>query len=230
MQSKNYPINKWALDDRPREKLLSKSPMALSDAELLAILINSGNTEMSAVELGREVMKLCNNNLNDLFKLTVNELRTIRGIGRARAITIVAALELGRRRHAAELKKNFKVTASHDVAKHLRTLLRDLNAEVFAVLYLNKANKIIYFGIISQGGITGTIVDPRLIIRKALEEDALNLILCHNHPSGSLLPSQADKAITQKVKEAARLFDITVIDHIIVSEEGYYSFADEGIL
>jgi DNA repair protein RadC len=230
MQSKNYPINKWALGDRPREKLLSKSPMALSDSELLAILINNGNRELSAVELGREVMKLGNNNLNDVFKLTVSDLITLPGIGEAKAITIVAALELGRRRHAGDPLKKKSLTNSHEVVHHLRTLLRDLSSEVFAVLYLNKANKVMHFGIESHGGMTSTIADPRMIIKKALEEDAVNLVLCHNHPSGSLTPSAADKLITRKIKEAASLFDITVVDHLIVSEEGYFSFADEGLL
>jgi len=230
MQSKNYPIYEWPEDDRPREKLLSKRPMALSDSELLAILINNGNKKQSAVELGRDILKLANNNLNDLFKLTVNELITLPGIGPAKAISIVAALELGRRRYAMEgLGKNI-VTSSSDVANHLRALLRDRPSEVFGVLYMNQSNRINHFGIVSEGGITSTIADPRLIIKKALEEEAVNLILCHNHPSGNLQPSAADQVLTRKIKDAAALFDIRVLDHIIVSEEGYYSFADAGIL
>jgi DNA repair protein RadC len=230
MQSKNYSIKEWAEDDRPREKLLSKRPTALSDSELLAILINNGNKKQSAVELGRDIMKLAKNNLNDLFKLTVKELITLPGIGPAKAITIVAALELGRRRYAKEGLGKSIVTSSHDVANHLRALLRDRTSEAFGVLYLNQSNRINHFGIVSEGGITSTVADPRLIIKKALEEEAVNLILCHNHPSGNLKPSAADQLLTHKIKEAATLFDIRVLDHIIVSEEGYYSFADEGIL
>ena len=230
MQAKKPSIKDWALDDQPREKLLRKSPMALSDAELLAILINQGDTEKSAVDLGREVFKLGNDNLNDLFKLTVKELMSLRGIGEAKAVTIVAALELGRRRHALEVFSQPVVTNSRDVANHLRALLRDRPSEVFAVFYLSQSNRVNHFNIVSEGGLTGTIADPRLIVKKALEEDAVNLILCHNHPSGNLQPSSADQLLTRKIKDAARLFDITILDHIIVSEEGYFSFADEGIL
>jgi DNA repair protein RadC len=230
MQAKNYPIKDWAADDRPREKLLEKSPVALSNAELLAILIHHGSKGKSAVDLAQDVFLLGNNNLNDLFKLTIKELMSLQGIGLAKAVTIVAALELGRRRHALETFDKSVVTNSRDVAHYLRALLRDRPAEVFAVLYLSQSNRIIHFNIVSEGGITGTIVDPRLIIKKALEEDAVNLILCHNHPSGNLQPSAADQLLTRKIKDAARLFDITILDHIIVSEEGFYSFADEGIL
>lgn len=230
MQAKNYPIREWPEDDRPREKLLSKSPLHLSNSELLAILIRLGSKGKSAVDLAQDIMKFGNNNLNDLFKLTVKELMSVRGIGLTKAVTIAAAFELGRRRHALEAFDRSVVTNSRDVANYLRTLLRDRPAEVFAVLYLSQSNRIKRFQIMSEGGLTGTIADPRLIIRKALEEEAVNLILCHNHPSGNLLPSAADQLLTRKIKEAAQLFDITVLDHIIVSEEGYFSFADEGVL
>jgi DNA repair protein RadC len=230
MQAKNYPIKKWAIDDRPREKLLSKNTMHLSNSELLAILLQHGIKGKSAVELGQDIMNVGDNNLNNLFKLTINDLKAIKGVGNAKAATIMAALELGRRRNAMESFDKSIVNNSRDVAAYLRTLLRDQPAEVFAVLYLSQSNRIRFFHILSEGGITGTVADPRLIVKKALEVNALHLILCHNHPSGNLQPSQADQLLTHKIKEAARLFDISVLDHIIVSEEGYYSFADEGNL
>lgn len=230
MQAKNYPIHEWAEDDRPREKLLSKSPNHLSNSELLAILLRLGSKGKSAVDLAQDILKGCNDNLNDLFKVTVKELMAVRGVGLTKAVTIAAAFELGRRRHALEAFDRSVVSNSRDVAQYLRTLLRDRPAEVFAVMYLSQSNRIKRFHIMSEGGLTSTIVDPRLIIRKALEEEAVNLILCHNHPSGSLLPSAADQLLTRKIKDAARLFDIAILDHIIVSEEGYFSFADENIL
>ena len=230
MQEKNYSIKNWAKDDRPREKLLSRGPAILSDSELLAILINNGNREKSALDLAQEVLRLGKNSLSELGKLSVRELMKIKGIGEAKAITITAAMELGRRRQAANPRDKMVVTSSTDVAGYLQTVLRDYKHEVFAVLFLNRANKINDFKIISEGGITGTVADPRIILKKALEEDAVSLILCHNHPSGSLKPSRADEELTQKIKEAARYFDIKVLDHLIVSDDGYFSFADEGIL
>ncbi|AXY77850.1 JAB domain-containing protein [Paraflavitalea soli] len=230
MQAKNYPIKDWAEDDRPREKLLSKSPNTLSNSELLAILIQYGIKGKSAVDLAQDIMRFSKNDLNNLFKVTVKELMSVKGVGMTKAVSIVAALELGRRRHALESFAGSVVTNSRDVAQYLRTLLRDRPSEVFAVMYLSQSNRITHFHIVSEGGITGTIADPRLIIKQALEENAVNLILCHNHPSGNLQPSAADQLLTQKIKQSALLFDIKVLDHIIVSEEGYYSFADEGTL
>jgi DNA repair protein RadC len=230
MQEQNYSIKQWAKDDRPREKLLTKGPQTLSDSELLAILILNGNKEKSALDLAKDVLKLGKNNLPELGKLTVRELTKIKGIGEAKAVTIVAALEIGRRRQALAAREKPVVSSSADVALYLQTLLRDHRHEVFAVLFLNRANKINHFQIISEGGITGTVADPRVILKKALEEDAVNLILCHNHPSGSLKPSRADEELTKKIKEAATYFDIKVLDHLIVSDDGYYSFADEGLL
>jgi DNA repair protein RadC len=230
MQEQNYSIKQWAKDDRPREKLLTKGPQILSDSELLAILILNGNREKSALDLAKDVLKLSKNSLPELGKLTVRELTKVKGIGEAKAITIIAALELGRRRQALASREKSIVTSSADVATYLQTLLRDHRHEVFAVLFLNRANKINHFQIISEGGITGTVADPRVILKKALEEDAVSLILCHNHPSGSLKPSRADEELTRKIKEAATYFDIKVLDHLIVSDDGYYSFADEGIL
>lgn len=230
MQEEKYSIKQWAKDDRPREKLLFKGPTALSNSELVAILINNGSKEKSAVELAQDVLRLGKDNLNELGKLSVKELMKIKGIGEAKAISIAAAMELGRRRQAtASLEKNV-VTSSTDVANFLQTKLKDYKHEVFAVVFLNRSNKINNFQIISEGGITGTVADPRIILKRALEEDAVSIILCHNHPSGSLKPSKADEELTYKIKEAAKYFDIKVLDHLIVSDDGYYSFADEGIL
>lgn len=230
MQANNYSIKHWAPGDRPREKLLAKGADILSDSELLAILINYGTRDKSAVELAREILRLGKDNLLELGKLSIPELTKVKGIGMAKAITIKAALELGRRRQAAaSLFKNV-ITTSHDIASYLETSLKDYRHEVFGVVFLNRANKVNHFEIISEGGLTGTIADPRIILKKALESDAVSLILCHNHPSGSLKPSRADEELTLKIKEAARYFDIKVLDHIIIGDDGYFSFADEGIL
>src|ERR1700712_3998444 len=230
MQEQNYSIKLWAKDDRPREKLLVKSATALSDSELLAILIMNGSREKTAVDLAREVLQLSKNNLHELGKLSVNDLIKIKGIGAAKAVIITAALELGRRRQATAFLGKSVIKDSKDIASYLQVLLKDYTKEVFAVVFLNRANKINHFEIVSEGRITGTVADPRIILKKALEENAVSLILCHNHPSGNLRPSRADEELTAKIKEAARFLDIKVIDHVIVSEEGYFSFADEGIL
>ncbi|HEX4875346.1 MAG TPA: DNA repair protein RadC, partial [Chitinophagaceae bacterium] len=169
-------------------------------------------------------------NLSELGRLTIKDLMKIKGIGEAKAITIAAALELGRRRQSAAALEKTIISSSRDTAAFLQSRLRDMQHEVFAVVFLNRANKINHFEIISEGGITGTVADPRIILKKALEHNAVSIILSHNHPSGSLKPSRADEQLTSKIKEAARFLDITVIDHIIVSETGYYSFADEGLL
>ena len=230
MQEKKYSIRQWAEDDRPREKLRSKGAENLSDSELLAILINNGTRMKTAVDLAKEVLQIGKNSLNSLGKLSVKELMKVNGIGEAKAITIAAALEIGRRRQASLPLEKPIIKDSREIAQYLQALLRDHHHEVFVVVFLNRANRINHFEIVSEGGITGTVADPRIILKKALEEDAVNLILCHNHPSGNLLPSRADEELTVKIKEAAKYFDIKVLDHIIVSEEGYYSFADEGIL
>jgi len=230
MQEHKYSIKQWAKDDRPREKLLLNGSENLSNSELLAILIHNGSREKTAVDLAKEILKIGKDNLNELGKISVKELMKIKGIGEAKAITIVAALELGRRRHASASLEKVIISSSIDIAQYLQARLKDFQHEVFAVLFLNQANKINHFEIISEGGITGTVADPRIILKKALEEDAVNIILCHNHPSGSLKPSRIDEELTKKIKEAARFLDIKVLDHIIVSEDGYYSFADEGLL
>jgi DNA repair protein RadC len=233
MENFNKPstsIKNWAADDRPREKMVSKGAAILSNSELIAILINNGSKDKSAVDLAKEVLRLVSDNLNELGKLTLKDFQKIKGIGIAKAITIAAALELGRRRQAAATLDKPIVKSSKDIAQYLKALLKDFTYEVFAVLFLNQANKINHFEIVSRGGITGTVADPRIILKRALEEDATSIVLSHNHPSGSLKPSKADEVLTQKIKEAAQYFDIKVIDHIIVSEEGFYSFADEGLL
>ena len=230
MQARKYSIKEWAKDDMPREKLREKGVNTLSNSELLAILINHGNKQKTAVDIAKEVLQLGKNNLGELGKLSVKELMKINGIGEAKAITIIAALELGRRRQANDALDKTQVKDSKDIARYFQSLLQDHTQEVFAVVFMNQANKINHLEIVSIGGITATIADPRIILKKALEEDAVSIILCHNHPSGNLKPSSADQQLTKKVKEAAAYFDIKLMDHIIVSNEGYFSFADEGLL
>jgi DNA repair protein RadC len=224
-------IKTWALDDRPREKLLQKGSDALSNSELLAILINNGTKDRSAVDLAKELLSDVNNDLQKLGKLSVKELLQlkIKGLGEAKSIAIAAALELGIRRDTSEKKKEV-ILNSKDIAAYLRAQMQYKGHEVFAVVFLNQANKVLHHEIISEGGITGTVADPRIILKKALEHNATSVILSHNHPSGNLKPSRQDEEMTHKIKTAAGYLDIQVIDHIIVSDEGYYSFADEGIL
>jgi DNA repair protein RadC len=230
MQEHKYSIKEWAKDDRPREKLLSAGPENLSHSELLAILIHKGTRQKSAVDLAREILRLGKDDLGELGKLSVKELMKVKGIGTVKAITIAAALELGRRREGLSSSEKLTATASKDIARFLQAKFRDHRHEVFAVLFLNRANKLNHFEIISEGGITGTVADPRIILKKALEENAVSIILCHNHPSGSLKPSRADEQLTSKISQAVSLLDIKLLDHIIVSENGYFSFADEGLL
>ncbi len=223
-------ITKWAVEDRPREKLIQKGTASLSDAELLAILINSGTKDKSAVDVGRELLGLVNNNLNSLGKLTIADLKKIRGIGIARAVTIVAALELGRRRKQSEVEYVPQIRSSKDVSDIFQPLLSDLMHEEFWILFLNRSNKVITRMKLSQGGLSGTVTDVRMIMKKAVECLASGIIVCHNHPSGNLNPSEADSKITQKIKEAGNLMDIQLLDHLIISDKDYYSFADNGIL
>jgi DNA repair protein RadC len=223
-------IKNWAIDDRPREKLLLKGKESLSDSELLAILINTGSGKNSAVDLAREVLKLGKDNLDELGKLSIKDLTRIPGIGEAKAVTLAAALELGRRRHASTFYNKNYVRSSKELAEFLKTSLKDYPYEVFAVIFLNRANKINHFEVMSKGGLSNTIVDPRIIFKKAFEVDCTSLILCHNHPSGSLRPSRADEELTTRLKNAGNLLDIKVVDHIIVSDEGFYSFADDGLM
>lgn len=223
-------ITDWAVEDRPREKLIQKGTSSLSDAELLAILISSGTKDKSAVDLGRELLGIVNNNLNSLGKLTISDLKKLHGIGTARAVTITAALELGRRRKLSEIPDVTQIKCSKDVADIFQPLLSDISHEEFWILFLNRSNKVINTMKLSQGGISGTVTDVRIVMKKAIEYLASGIIVCHNHPSGNLNPSESDTKITQKIKEAGALMDIQLLDHLIISDKDYYSFADNGLL
>jgi len=225
-----HGIGLWARGDQPREKLLDKGPKALSDSELLAILIRIGKPGGSAVELARTVLKENQDSLLELGKRTAREMMKIEKIGLAKAVTIAAAMEIGRRRHIALALERPIIKDSPTAAAYLRPQLIDYPYEVFGVLYLNQSGRLKHFEKISQGGITATTVDPRLIFKKALAEDAVSIIVSHNHPSGSLRPSKADEALTAKICEGARYLDIKLLDHIIVGDQGYFSFANEGLL
>ncbi|MBN2813805.1 MAG: DNA repair protein RadC [Bacteroidales bacterium] len=227
---KNLSIRNWALEDRPREKLMAGGTQQLSNAELIALLIGSGTREISAVELARQVLHLANNNLDKLGKYSVSDLTKLKGIGQAKAISIVAALELGRRRKLEDTPDLHKITGSAEVFNLMFPLLGDLTYEEFWVLLLNRSNKVTEKRKISQGGITGTVTDIRLILKMAIDSLSTSLILCHNHPSGNLQPSEADINITRRLKEASSLMDIAVLDHVIIAGRSYYSFADEGII
>ncbi|KAF0131044.1 MAG: DNA repair protein radc [Bacteroidetes bacterium] len=223
-------IKNWADDDRPREKLMLKGKTSLSDAELIAILIGSGNTEESAVELSRRILHANNDNLVDLSRMSLHELIKFKGIGEAKAISIIAALELGKRRRSAEARERKTITSSKDAFEQMYATTADLDYEKFWVMLLDQANKVIRIAEVSEGGITGTIADPKKIFKVALEGNACNIILCHNHPSGQLKPSEADIKITEKLKRSGEIIDIKVLDHLIIGIDGFFSFADEGIL
>ena len=225
------PICDWAVDDRPREKLLQKGPAALSHAELLAILIHSGNRELSAVSLAQSILLGCGNDLSELARLGLYELSRFAGIGEAKAATIMAAMELGRRRQTAALSSNRTVLYnSADAAALLKPLLEDQPCETFYAVYLNHANKVLGHSCISTGGRTSTTVDPRLVFEAALLHKATRILLCHNHPSGNLRPSHADVTMTLRLKEAGKLLDIDVIDHVIVADTGYFSLREDGMM
>ena len=223
------PISQWAEDDRPREKFLLKGKSTLSDSELLAILIGSGSRNESAVQLCQRILASTNNNLNQLGKLSIAQLTQFKGIGEAKAITIAAALELGRRRRSEEAVEFTKITSSKAVFEIMQPIIGELPHEEFWVLYLNNSNKVIYKSQLSKGGITGTIVDIRLIFKTVFENNATAIILTHNHPSGKLMASEQDIQVTKKIKLAAQQLDVNLLDHIIVTENGFYSFNDEGI-
>ena len=229
-KNESNPIKSWPVDDRPREKMQAKGAAALSNSELLAILINNGNKKKSALQIAKDILLVGQNNLDELGKLSLKDLQKINGIGIAKAITIAAAMELGRRRMNSDFLNKTIVRSSGEIANYLKSVLKDHPHEVFAVLFLNRANKILHFEIVSSGGLTGTVADPRIILKKALETGATSIVLSHNHPSGSLKPSRADEELTQKIRQAAMYLDIKVLDHIFVSDEGYFSFADEGLL
>jgi len=225
-----FPIRSWSEDDKPREKLIAKGKAALSDAELIAILIGSGSRNESAVDLSKRILSSLDNNLNALGKIPVAKLTTFKGIGQAKAITIVAAMELARRRRAEEAVSLAKVTSSRSIFEIMQPVIGELSHEEFWIIYLNNANKVIQKSQLSKGGITGTLVDVRLVLKMAIETGAVGIILTHNHPSGTLLPSEADKQITRKLKLAAESLDIKILDHVIITETNYFSFADDGIL
>lgn len=223
-------IKSWALDDRPREKLLAKGKNALSDAELIAILIGSGNRNESAVALSKRILQSVDGNINALAKLSVEKLIEFKGIGEAKAISIITALELGKRRQLETALEKPKINSSKAVFNVMQPIIGDLPHEEFWVLFLNNSNKVLAKSQISKGGLTATIVDVRLLFKRALELASVGIIVCHNHPSGKLQPSNADKQITQKIKNAGVTLDIKLLDHLIVTEKDYFSFADEGAL
>ncbi|MCB0447804.1 MAG: DNA repair protein RadC [Gelidibacter sp.] len=225
-----FSIKNWSLDDRPREKLLNKGKAALSDAELVAILIGSGNRQESAVDLCKRILASVDHNLSALGKLSIKQLMEFKGIGEAKAITIVAALELGRRRRGEEALQLNKIESSQSVFELMQPIIGELPHEEFWIVYVNNSNKVIQKNQLSKGGITGTLVDVRLALKTAIEVGAVGLVLAHNHPSGTLKPSEADRQITQKLKTAAESLDIKVLDHLIITEKAYFSFADEGML
>ncbi len=227
---KKLNIKEWAVEDRPREKLMLNGPRSLSDAELLAILIGSGNLNESAVELTRRILTSVGNDLNELSRKSIDSLKSFKGIGDAKAITIVAALEIGKRRKEAGVFNTKTITGSRDAFDFFQPLLGDLNHEEFWVMVLDRGNKIKDTFKASQGGVTGTVTDVKIIIKAALEKLANSIILCHNHPSGNLQASDADRKITKKISEAAKYMDIQVLDHIIIGQNSYLSFADEGML
>jgi DNA repair protein RadC len=232
MQEKpsSFSIKNWSQDDQPREKLRDKGKAALSDAELVAILIGSGNRDESAVALCKRILASVDNNLNALGKLSIKQLMEFKGIGEAKAITIAAAMELGRRRRGEDALYQQKITSSMSVFELMQPILGELPHEEFWIIYMNNSNKVIQKDQLSKGGITGTLVDVRLVLKKALEVGATGIILVHNHPSGTLKPSEADKRLTKKLKAAGESLDIKVLDHLIITEKAYFSFADDNLL
>jgi DNA repair protein RadC len=225
-----FSIKSWSVEDRPREKLLIKGKNSLSKAELVAILIGSGNKDESAVDLSKRILASVNFSLHELGKLTVKKLTKFKGIGEAKAITIVSALELSRRRRSERALIKKKIDSSRSVFELMQPIIGELFHEEFWVIYLNSSNKVLMKSFLSKGGITSTSVDLRLILKSALQIGAVGLVLAHNHPSGALRPSGADKNITKKIKQAAEILDIKVVDHLIITENSYFSFADKRLL
>jgi DNA repair protein RadC len=223
-------IKSWAEDDRPREKLLLKGRSALSDAELIAILLGSGTRELSAVDLAKHILSSTNHSLNQLARLQVNDLKKFKGIGEAKAISIVASLELGRRRREEDAAEKSRIGSSRDIYELLSANLTDIDHEEFWIILLNRSNRVKDKLCISRGGISGTVVDARLIFKPALEQLASGVVLCHNHPSGNLQPSESDRRLTARLVECGRIFDIAVVDHVIFADHGYFSFADQSLL
>jgi DNA repair protein RadC len=226
----NLGIKQWAEEDRPREKLLLKGRTALSDAELIAILISSGNDEESAVDLSKRILDASHNNLLELSKLSVNDLKKFRGIGEAKALSIIAALELGKRRQRSSAMEKPIILSSAKAFDYIQASLSDLAHEEFVVLYLNKALKVITHDTLSRGGISGTVADIKIILKSAIEKLATYIIVAHNHPSGNLKPSHQDIELTKKLQEGCKLVDIILNDHLIIGDNEYYSFADHGMM
>ena len=226
----NLSIKTWAEEDRPREKLILKGKSVLSDAELIAILIGSGTKELTAVELSRNILAACQNNLNNLAKLGLKDLTKFHGIGEAKAVSIISALELGRRRKEQTADRKPTITSSNEAYCALKPHLSDLKHEEFWILLLNKANQLLKMAQISSGGLAGTVADIRMMFKQALEESATSIVVAHNHPSGNLRPSEQDYRLTQRIKSAGQTLDIPLIDHIIFTDHGYFSFADESRL
>ena len=223
-------ITAWAEEDRPREKLLLKGKHALSNAELVAIILGSGSREESAVSLAQQILNSVDNNLNDLGRCALSELQRFKGIGEAKAISIAAAMELGRRRQLSAIKDRPQIKSSSNAFDAIAPILIDLPHEEFWILLMNRSNHVIGRASISTGGVSGTVVDAKIVFKKALEKQGTtSIILCHNHPSGNLQPSDADIFLTKKLRDGAKLLDLTIFDHLIVSERGYFSFADEGM-
>lgn len=223
-------INCWAPGDRPREKFRSSGASALSDSELIAILIRNGTGSHNAVELAREILNGCKNNLHDLGRAGLHELMSVKGVGAAKAITLLAALELGRRCRTAEAMSMKKITCSRDAVSLLEPILRDLQHEEFWIILLNRANAVIDQRMISKGGVSGTVVDPKIIFNEALKMKASGIIVSHNHPSNNPRPSESDLQLTKKLREGGKLMEISLLDHIIIAGTSFYSFADEGVL
>lgn len=223
-------IKDWAIDDRPREKLAMQGARSLSDAELLAIILGSGSRSETAVELARRILSSLDNNLVELGKCDRQQLMRFKGVGEAKAINIIAATELGRRRKEQENIRRTVITEVVDAVRIFQPLLEDLPVEEFWILLLNQSNKVIGKQCISSGGIAGTAVDIRIILKHAVENMATGIILCHNHPSGNINPSEADKQLTNKIKQAASYMDIRVLDHIIIAHHLHFSFCNEGLL
>jgi len=232
MQQKpsSFSIKDWSDDDKPREKLVQKGRAALSNAELIAILIGSGTKNETAVALSKRILSSANNNLNELGRVSIKKLMKFKGIGEAKAVSIAAAMEIGRRRQNEKAVSKAQISGSKAVFNLLQPLIADLPHEEFWIVYLNNSNKVIHKAQLSKGGITGTLVDIRLVMKQALEFGAVSLVLAHNHPSGTLKPSEADKKITKKLQKASEALDIRVLDHVIITQNNYYSFADNNLI
>ncbi len=226
----SYSIKNWSEEDRPREKFISSGKAILSNAELIAIIIRTGSQEKSAVELARDILQVVDNDLQRLSQLTVGDLTKIKGVGKVKAVTILAALELGTRKGATVISRKTSIQSSQDAYDVMKSSLSELKNEEFWVVFLNQAHKVIGRKKISEGGITGTVVDPRVLFKQALDFGATSIIVYHNHPSGNIIPSAADKSLTKKLFEGGKVMDIKLIDHIIIGGNNYFSFKDEGLL